>query len=83
MEKQITAMIDSGALGLGDKLPSLRRMRRDLGLSVSTVHQAYVELERKGVIESKPRSGFFVCRRATRLPRTEPHPSAMTAHPGP
>jgi DNA-binding transcriptional MocR family regulator len=79
VEKQITDMIETGALGLGDKLPSLRRMRRDLGLSVSTVHQAYVELERKGVIESRPRSGFFVRRRATRLPRTEPHPSAMSA----
>ena len=79
VEKQITDMIETGALGLGDKLPSLRRMHRDLGLSVSTVHQAYVELERKGVIESRPRSGFFVRRRATRLPRTEPHPSAMSA----
>lgn len=77
VEKQITDMIDSGALTLGDKLPSLRRMSRDLGMSISTVNQAYVELEHKGVVESRPRSGFFIRRRATRLPRTESPPSAM------
>jgi len=78
VEKRIMDLVESGGLALGDRLPSLRRMSRDLGLSISTVHQAYVELEHKGVVESRPRSGFFVRRRATRLPRTETPPAPMS-----
>ncbi len=77
VEKHIMAMIDTGALGLGDKLPSLRMLSVNVGVSISTVNQAYVELERKGVIEARPRSGFFVRQRATRLPRTEAAASPM------
>ncbi|WP_419785061.1 PLP-dependent aminotransferase family protein [Pseudodesulfovibrio sp.] len=77
VEKRVTELIESGGLAMGDKLPSLRSMSRDLGLSISTVHQAYVELEHKGLVESRPRSGFFVRRRATRLPRTETPPAPM------
>lgn len=71
VEKHVQSMIENGAIGLGDKLPSLRMLSTNLGVSISTVNQAYVELERKGVIESRPRSGFFVRQRSMRLPRTE------------
>lgn len=71
VEKHVQSMIENGAIGLGDKLPSLRLLSTNLGVSVSTVNQAYVELERRGVIESRPRSGFFVRQRSMRLPRTE------------
>ncbi|QGY38713.1 aminotransferase class I/II-fold pyridoxal phosphate-dependent enzyme [Pseudodesulfovibrio cashew] len=71
VEKHIRAMIENRALGLGDKLPSLRKLATNLGVSISTVNQAYVELERKGVIEARPRSGFYVRQHALRLPRTE------------
>ena len=70
VERRILGMIDSGGLGLGAKLPSLRGLSLKMGVSVSTVSQAYVELERKGIIESRPRSGFFVRHRSRRLPRT-------------
>ena len=79
VEQHIMGMIESGALGLGDKLPSLRKLSTNLGVSISTVNQAYVELERKGVIESRPRSGFFVHQRSTKLPRTEKVTTAMDA----
>lgn len=71
VERHVLTMIESGALSLGDKLPSLRMLSTKLGVSISTVNQAYVEMERKGIIESRPRSGFFVRKRSTRLPRTE------------
>ncbi len=58
VEKHITQMIQTGALGLGDRLPSLRKLSTNLGMSISTINQAYLELERKGIIESRPRSGF-------------------------
>ena len=52
--------IDSGTLRPGDRLPSLRKMSRTAGVSVPTVRQAYVELERQRRIESRPQSGFYV-----------------------
>jgi DNA-binding transcriptional MocR family regulator len=77
VEKNVMSMIDAGALALGDKLPSLRSLSAKLGVSVSTVNQAYLELERKGIIEARPRSGFFVRRESKRLPRTETAPTPM------
>ena len=56
----INENIDSGALRPGDRLPSLRRMSRTVGVSVPTVRQAYVELERQRRVESRPQSGFYV-----------------------
>ena len=52
--------IDSGALRPGDRLPSLRKMSRHAGVSIPTVRQAYVELERQRRVESRPQSGFYV-----------------------
>lgn len=44
----------------GEKLTSLRKMHEQSGLSITTVYQSYIELEKRGVIESKSKSGFFV-----------------------
>lgn len=52
--------IDSGTLRPGDRLPSLRRMSKRVGVSVPTVRQAYIELERQRQVESRPKSGFYV-----------------------
>lgn len=56
----INENIDSGTLRPGDRLPSLRRMSQSTGVSVPTVRQAYIELERQRRIESRPQSGFYV-----------------------
>jgi DNA-binding transcriptional MocR family regulator len=56
----IDETIDSGALVPGDRLPSLRKMSQSAGVSIPTVRQAYVELERQRRIESRPQSGFYV-----------------------
>ena len=56
----ISENIDSGTLLPGDRLPSLRRMSQSAGVSVPTVRQAYVELERQRRVESRPQSGFYV-----------------------
>jgi len=52
--------IDTGALRPGDQLPSLRKMSLRAGVSVPTVRQAYVELEKQRQVESRPKSGFYV-----------------------
>ncbi|MCP4021053.1 MAG: PLP-dependent aminotransferase family protein [Desulfobacteraceae bacterium] len=49
-----------GTFQPGEKLPSLRKLRNQLGLSVSTIHQAYIELEKRGRVEAKEKSGFYV-----------------------
>jgi len=56
----ITENIDSGALKPGDRLPSLRHMSQRAGVSVPTVRQAYIELEKQRRVESRPQSGFYV-----------------------
>ncbi len=60
----ITENMDTGALLPGDRLPSLRKMSKAVGVSVPTVRQAYIELERRRRVESRPQSGFFVRHRA-------------------
>ena len=49
----------SGSIKPGEKLPSLRSLSRDLGVSLTTVHQAYDQLVVEGYIQAKPQSGFF------------------------
>ncbi len=71
--------IRSGTLRPGDRLPSLRQMSRQAGVSIPTVRQAYIELERRRQVESRPQSGFYVrARRANELVRPAPRftPSA-------
>lgn len=48
VEKHISTLIDGKALLPGEKLPSLRSLSRQLSVSISTVSQAYLELEKKG-----------------------------------
>ncbi|GAB6177367.1 PLP-dependent aminotransferase family protein [Desulfobaculum senezii] len=68
VEQHIMGLIESGTLSRGDKLPSLRSLSRTMNLSISTISQAYLELEKKGVVESRPRSGFYVRAASHRLP---------------
>lgn len=76
--------IDSGTLLPGDKLPSLRKMSERAGVSIPTVRQAYVELERRRSVESRPKSGFYVRHRAANdLVRPGPYgkPVALNCRP--
>jgi len=50
----------SGAFRPGDKLPSLRKLSRQFEISVPTVKQAYIELERQGLICARPQSGYYL-----------------------
>ncbi len=50
----------NGALRAGDKLPSLRKLSKQFEISVPTVKQAYIELERQGTISARPQSGYYL-----------------------
>ncbi len=52
--------IRSEVLRTGDKLPSIRTIQETQQVSINTVKQAYLELERKGLIEARPKSGYYV-----------------------
>ncbi len=50
----------SGELTSGEKLPSLRLLAADLGISVTTVELAYSQLLVEGYVTSKAKSGYYV-----------------------
>jgi DNA-binding transcriptional MocR family regulator len=56
----ITQQVAIGALRPGDRVPSLRQVSRQQGVSMSTALQAYLWLETRGYLEARPQSGFFV-----------------------
>lgn len=64
-------LIADGVLRPGDKLPSVRQACKSHALSPITVTQAYHLLESRGLIEARPKSGFFV---RARLGRKLPEP---------
>lgn len=61
---EIAALIASGQLRPGDRLPSVRATRARRGISASTVFLAYQRLEREGLIHTRPQSGFYVSEHA-------------------
>jgi DNA-binding transcriptional MocR family regulator len=56
----ISKMIHAGTLRPGDRLPSVRKLSRQRGVSVATVLQAYRRLEDRRLVEARPQSGFYV-----------------------
>ena len=74
--------VREGALRPGDRLPSVRRLALQEGVSISTVLQAYLHLESLGVVEVRPQSGHYVRARAAALPE-EPGASRCASAPRP
>ncbi|EPM88047.1 GntR family transcriptional regulator/aminotransferase, class I, partial [Pseudomonas syringae pv. actinidiae ICMP 18886] len=64
------ARIENGFYRPGDRLPSVRALSVEHGVSLSTVQQAYRVLEDSGLAAPKPKSGYFVSvgRHAPALP---------------
>ena len=68
----IASSIRSGVLARGERVPSVREMAQQRGVSVSTVTQAYRWLEDARLIEARPRSGYFVSAGRRRCPSPTP-----------
>ncbi|MEO8582653.1 MAG: PLP-dependent aminotransferase family protein [Flavitalea sp.] len=60
ISKHIEYLITKQVFKLGDRIPSVREVSREQGVSMSTVLQAFYELESRSLIESRPNSGFYV-----------------------
>lgn len=52
--------IETGAIGAGEQLPSVRRMAEELLINPNTVVSAYRDLQREGIVDLRHGSGVFV-----------------------
>ena len=68
--EQIREAAARGKLQAGEKLPSVRVLSRTLVVNPNTVARAYTELEREGVIHTRPGTGAFVAEPRAELTRT-------------
>ncbi len=76
----IRKRIEAGTLKARERLPSVRALSRATGFSIVTIHHAYALLESEGVIEARPRTGFFV-KAPLRLQQSFPPQAAKTELP--
>ncbi|MFO7963154.1 MAG: GntR family transcriptional regulator, partial [Desulfobacterales bacterium] len=60
LAEDIAQKIKSGIYQSGEKLPSIRTLHKQSGLSISTVYKAFLELESLGLVEARPKSGYYV-----------------------
>lgn len=57
---QIKHALTVGTLSPGDSLPTVRELASELALAPNTIAKAYNELQRMGLIESRPGKGTIV-----------------------
>ena len=57
----LRALVISGVLSPGDRLPSVRELAGELAINPNTIQRAYRELEREGFIVSVSGKGSFIC----------------------
>jgi DNA-binding transcriptional MocR family regulator len=69
--------LKTGLVPSGMRLPPVRVIAHQLGLSKNTVQSAYEELEARGLIASRARSGYFVQKSAS------PYPKSSHSQPAP
>lgn len=73
----VADLIARGTYRVGDRIPSVRELSRQLRVSINTVNEAYAQLENRRLIEARPQSGFYVA-----CPLPEPDSPARSAQPG-
>lgn len=57
---QVRGGMASGALAVGDQLPTVRQLAVDLSINPNTVVRAYRELELGGLLETHQGTGTFI-----------------------
>lgn len=71
IRSQVARLAASGQTVAGTRLPTIRQLASDLGLSKGTVERAYELLEADGVVERKGRAGTFLRDRPARGARPD------------
>lgn len=75
LAQTLAERIEQGYYQAGDKLPSLRKMSKEHQVSVATVQEAYYLLEDRYLIQSRPKSGYYI------LPKHSDSPIPETTRP--
>jgi GntR family transcriptional regulator len=57
---QVRRAIEAGSLRSRERLPTVRRLARELSVAPNTIVKAYSELQRVGLVESRPGVGTVV-----------------------
>ncbi|MGQ3676295.1 aminotransferase-like domain-containing protein [Xanthobacter sp. TB0139] len=70
----VRARIHARQFPSGARLPSVRAQARAMGVSVSTIVEAYERLAAEGLIRARPGSGFYVCGPAAPLALAQMEP---------
>ena len=74
LRDQLRALVHSGELRTGDRIPASRELASQLGVHRTTVANAYAELESEGLIQGHVGRGTYICgspvRQFTPPPRT-------------
>ncbi|MGC1658677.1 MAG: GntR family transcriptional regulator, partial [Candidatus Acidiferrales bacterium] len=61
LRDQLRALVHSGELRDGDRIPASRELAGHLGVHRTTVANAYAELESEGLIRGHVGRGTFIC----------------------
>jgi len=67
---RLRGQIRRGVLRPGERMPSLRGLGRQERVSVATAVEAYLQLEREGLVEARERSGYYVRAPTAPVPAT-------------
>jgi DNA-binding transcriptional regulator YhcF (GntR family) len=68
---RLRALIASGQIGAGDRLPSVRELAAQAGVNVNTARSVYRRLEREGLVVSRHGLGTFVADKTVASPDVE------------
>ena len=71
IKEQIKSKIISNELKVGEMLPSIRSLAKDLRISVITTKNAYEQLEKEGYVETVPAKGTYVANKNVEIIKEE------------
>ena len=65
--EQVREAVARGRVEAGDRLPSVRQLSKQLVVNPNTIARAYTELEREGLVHTRPGLGVFIAASLTEL----------------
>lgn len=80
LRDQLRALVHSGELRTGDRIPASRELAGQLGVHRTTVANAYAELESEGLIQGHVGRGTFIC--GTNVRQFSPAPPVRNGNGG-
>ena len=78
LANEIEEAVRRGVFAPGERIASVRQASQQHGVSIKTVLHAYALLESRGIVETRPQSGYFVREAARRAPRRRAGRSARS-----